>query len=272
MTDSVSISDGKMISSWQQPENIWQDEPGSIHNDAVATKIGMRGGTIPGTIHLNHFVPIVQALWGDRWFHCGTISMFYTYATTHREDVRAVVKESVGGDDERLDAWVENPDGRIVCKGSVSIGSPAGTDYVQSMAIENAPKSERRILESMEAGMACDEASDIKATVGFGDDEFADVVVAPASIYGLLNAGFPKRTIRKAVGFFGATEVRLLDGPILRDVEYRRTGEIAGVGVSPKTEFAWVDSALFEQESGKKVVEMRHLTRWMKVSSELWKD
>lgn len=60
ITNEILVEDGKLYSDWQQPINRWADQPGSIHNDAVATKIGMRGGTIPGTVHLNHFVPIIQ--------------------------------------------------------------------------------------------------------------------------------------------------------------------------------------------------------------------
>ena len=60
MANAVSADSGKFFSPWQQPVNRWTEQPHSIHNDAVATKIGMRGGTIPGIVHLNHFVPIIQ--------------------------------------------------------------------------------------------------------------------------------------------------------------------------------------------------------------------
>jgi hypothetical protein len=40
--------------------------------------------------------------------------------------------------------------------------------------------------------------------------------------------------------------------------------------VTDKTEFVWVDSELTDA-SGRLIAEMRHLTRWMKGSSPLWK-
>ena len=44
--------------TWVQPINRWQEAENSIHNDAVAQSVGMRGGTIPGTVHLrSHFGP-----------------------------------------------------------------------------------------------------------------------------------------------------------------------------------------------------------------------
>jgi hypothetical protein len=74
------------------------------------------------------------------------------------------------------------------------------------------------------------------------------------------------------VGFFGATEINLKHGPIQLNHKYRRTGEVVCVGASSKTEFAWVDSRIEDVDTGKLVAEMRHMTRWMKVSSKRWKD
>ena len=82
----------------------------------------MRGGTIPGTVHLNHFRPMLDELFGDRWLINGAVSMYYTYATSHLEDVRAVIKAPPGrcwDEDAVFPAWVETPDGKTVCKGTV---------------------------------------------------------------------------------------------------------------------------------------------------------
>lgn len=73
-----------------------------------------------------------------------------------------------------------------------------------------------------------------------------------------------------AVGFFGATEVRNINGPIKIGVPYRASGKLICVGASPKTEYFWYDSYLDEKESGKRVAEMRKLTRFMKASSPLY--
>lgn len=270
MTQSVMIEEGKLLSEWQQPVNRWAELPGSIHNDEVATKIGMRGGTIPGTVHLNHFVPIIQRTWARGWYERGAISMFYTFATTHKEDVRAVMEAPVANDNVVVKAHVENMEGKVVCKGTLSRGDPDEPNYVSSLPIEDAPVSELRILADMKVGMACADKDDVLADEGGGEGEYEGIVVYPASMYRLLNAGFPPKTIKRAVGFFGATEIRLVDGPVMLDKTYRRTGQVVGVGASPKTEFAWVDSALHDPDNGKVVAEMRHLTRWMKASSDLW--
>lgn len=72
------------------------------------------------------------------------------------------------------------------------------------------------------------------------------------------------------VGFFGASEIVLHNGPIRSGVPYRKTGKVICTGNSAKTEFAWFDSFLHDQD-GQLIAEMRHLNRWMKVSSPLWK-
>ncbi len=261
---------GKLLSEWQQPINRWMNQPGSIHNDSVATKIGMRGGTIPGTVHLDHFVPLIQNAWGRRWYVRGSISMYYTFATTHKEDVRAVMSQPTGQESERVDAFVETPEHRIVAKGSLSVGSPVEENYVSSLSLDNANSNQLRILEDLKPGDTCPSSNDVIVEEGGGNGDYEGSVVLPSEMYTALNAGFPRKKIQQAVGFFGATEINLVNGPIQVGTEYRRAGTVVCVGASPRTEFAWVDSALVDKKTDLTVARMRHLTRWMKASSPLW--
>ena len=261
----------KVTSEWRSPVNKWMNLPNSIHNEEVATKIGMRGGTIPGTVHLNHFVPLIQEVWGRAWYERGTISMYYTFATTHLEQVRAVIAQPSGDAADKVDALVETPEGKIVCKGSLSVGDIDEPNYVSSLALENSDPGELRILAGLEPGMACD-PTDTVITQDGTTSESDGFVVNPTGMYSMLNASFPRGIIRKAVGFFGATEIRLVNGPIRLDTQYRREGKVICVGASPKTEYGWVDSVLLAKGTDEVVAEMRHLTRWMKASSELWSN
>jgi len=145
MAEAVT-KDGRLLSDWQQPVNRWAELPNSIHNDEVATKIGMRGGAIPGTVHLNHFVPLIREIWGRRWYETGAISMFYTFATTHKEDVRAVMGTPGADDNVMVEGWVETPEGKTVCKGTLSVGDPGKPDYVASLPLEHAAEDDLRIL------------------------------------------------------------------------------------------------------------------------------
>ena len=269
MPEAMNEKD-KLVSDWQQPINRWAELPDSIHNHAVATKIGMRGGTIPGTVHLDHFVPLIQGEWGMAWYEKGAISMYYTFATTHMEDVRAVMVKPETGDSSKVDAYVETPEEKIVCKGSLSVGNPLEANYVSSLPLEDSPRSELRILDRMETGMECPEKVDVIATEGRGSGAYEGIVELPTGIFQMLQAGAPTGTLKKAVGFYGATEIRTVKGPILVDTEYRRVGRVVCVGASPKTEYVWIDSQLFDKSSGDVVAEMRQFTRFMKASSDLW--
>jgi hypothetical protein len=93
----------------------------------------------------------------------------------------------------------------------------------------------------------------------------------PQSMYGALMNNFLRGQIAQpAVGFFGAAEIQLRHGPIRTHTAYVKTGRVVCVGASDKTEFVWVDSELTDT-GGRLIAEMRHLTRWMKASSPLWK-
>ena len=266
MSNAVEMKPGHIYGEWQQPVNKWQGLPNSIHTDAVAEKVGMRGGTIPGSVHLGHFRAILDRLFADRWLETCAISMYYTFATVDREDVRAVVKApQVGAPDVLTDAWVETRDGKVVAKGSLAVGKPQGTPYVSSLPLEQAKPGSNRILSRMTVGA--------EAPV---DDNFVmaesdnGIVRDPSEMFRALRVVFPDLLNQPVVGFFGASEVVLHDGPIRAGVPYRKTGKVICVGDSNKTEFAWFESALHDQ-SGKLVASMRHLNRWMKVSSPLWK-
>jgi hypothetical protein len=267
--DAAELVDHLRPGAWVQPVNRWQGAPNSIHNDEVARSIGMRGGTIPGTVHLGHFRPMMDDLFGDRWLIDGTISMYYTFATSHLEDVRAVVKAPPGrcwDRDALFSAWVETPDGKTVCKGTVSIGAPERVAYVRGLPLETAPAGANRICAGVEVGTELNRIDDF--VVQGGED---GLVRDPQAMYGALATSFLRGHIAQpAVGFFGATEIALRNGPIRSETPYIKTGRVVCVGVTDKTEFAWVDSELHDAQ-GRLVAEMRHLTRWMKASSPLWK-
>ena len=269
MASETLLRDASIAGAWVQPRNRWQAGENSIHNDDVAKKVGMRGGTIPGTVHLSHFAPILTELFGDRWLKDGVISMYYTFATLDGEDVRAVVERPPAGVTEnvQLKAWVETPQGREVCTGTVSVGRPDATPYVRGLPLKAADRSEIRILEAMSPGL---ELIDDGAFEVNPDAAGADGVVRdPQQMYRLLQPYSPGVTVKDAVGFFGATEVALRSGPIRAGQTYRKTARVVSIGASPKTEFAWFDSELTDAQ-GRLVAEMRHMTRWMKVSSPKW--
>ncbi|HEV2532526.1 hypothetical protein [Phenylobacterium sp.] len=263
-----------LVGAWVRPRNRWQGADNSIHTDAVAKKIGMRGGTIPGTVHLSHFAPLLTELFGARWLARGEISMFYTFATLDGEEVRALIERPVGEageaplEDRQLVARIETPDGKVVAKGTVACGAPAEPGYVRGLPLVEAPREEIRILAAMTPGLVTVEKDGFLVKEGADPD---GVLRDPQEVYRALQPYSPGVTVTDAVGFFGATEIRWRAGPVRTGVPYRKTARVVSVGASPKTEFAWFDSELSD-EDGQVVAEMRHMTRWMKVSSPKWAE
>jgi hypothetical protein len=66
----------------------------------------------------------------------------------------------------------------------------------------------------------------------------------------------------------GATELRQVNGPVMLERPYRVSATIIGRGHSPRTEFIWYESRM-EDESGRRVAEMRMQLRFMKQSKHL---
>jgi hypothetical protein len=76
----------------------------------------------------------------------------------------------------------------------------------------------------------------------------------------------------KAVGLFGAIEVRHVNGPVFVDRDYEVSGRVLAVGDTPKSEYVWYESALREPGGARDVASMIMMMRLMKASSPLWRD
>ena len=278
-SETLEQATERLEGAWVRPRNRWQGADNSIHTDAVAKKIGMRGGTIPGTVHLSHFAPLMTQLFGERWLERGEISMFYTFATLDGEEVRAVIERPLGVlgegslEDRQLTARIETPEGKVVAKGTVACGAPTAPGYVRGLELVEAPREEIRILAAMTPGLVTVEKDGFLVKAGEGEGagagEAGGVLRDPQEVYRALQPYAPGVTVTDAVGFFGATEIVWRAGPVRVGVPYRKTARVVSVGASPKTEFAWFDSELTDAQ-GRVAADMRHMTRWMKVSSPKW--
>src|SRR5262245_65830585 len=105
----------------RHPRNLYSGSAGSIHDDATATRLGFRGGTVAGSVHLDQFPPLLVRAFGEEWFTTGTLSLYFRHATTDGEPVQAHV--AVDGAQAR--AWMTGPDGVLVAEGTASVGDPA---------------------------------------------------------------------------------------------------------------------------------------------------
>jgi hypothetical protein len=286
MDDDIVIKEGYIYGGWRRAVNAAIHMTGSIHDDATAQKLGMRGGAVVGIVHLNLFPPLFLKTFGESWFEKGSLSIYYTYALVDGEEVRGVMAlPPEGATDVQVQAWAETPEGQTVGKGTVSVGEPKELSYLQETELKNADPGELRILAGLKAGdelpsndvLITQEDVDrqletITDTLDWykGDSPWGGSICPPSIMYRTMTLP-PERQV-EAVGFFGATELRNINGPVKVGVPYQAHGKLACVGASPKTEYYWFDSYLEEKETGKRVAEMRHMTRLMKASSPLYKE
>jgi hypothetical protein len=267
------------IGEFRSPRNSAAEVKGSIHDDATASKLGFKGGTVAGSIHMDQFVPKLVDIYGERWFRDGSISLYFTQATVDREKVRAVVAPG-----ERSALRMYNEAGDQICEGTASVG---GDDAESELCkrIEKQPgvePSSLRVLKDLKVG---GESRDLKLKVSRADlnayrqaitedlPAYADGVLSPAQAIRLSHqarGGVLGKSTQPSVGLFGALEVQHLAGPLKADVEYLGRTRVLRLTESPKAENVWYDVFVADPATGRDVARVRYLIRIMKGSSPLY--
>jgi len=290
MNSEIEVRDHVLVGPLRRSVNNASKVAGSIHDDATATKLGFRGGTVAGSIHLELFPPILLKAFGQRWFERGTISMYFLNATTDREVVRAFVKEPpIDAKDAQVDVWVERDDGMRVAEGTASVGNPEEPSALLRRPLDRFDAGQLRILDGLKVGDQFD-ACDASLTKDAMTERmkviteplewytkpspWGGAIATPATMVQLLysqSIATLRSKLGRAVGLFGAIELRNINGPVLVEHPYRVTGSIVALGQSPKTEYMWFETAL-DEKAGKRIAEMRMLLRFMKASSPKYQD
>lgn len=262
------------------PRNTAQEIKGSIHDDATASKLGFRGGTVAGSIHMDQFVPALLDLYGRDWFATGGLSLMFKQATVDGEAVRATVTPGA----ERAALSMFNEAGALICEGTANDRDDAESELARRLKAQEPPEpGALRILAGLKAG---DEAHDIPLTVTPEalakrldtiteplPDYAPGSLILPPSMAVVLAHGARAAVVAsagKAVGLFGALEVQHLAGPLKAGVDYLGRTQVHALAESPKTEAVWYDVFIADQESARNVARVRFFLRFMKGSSPLW--
>ncbi len=285
MNPEIELRDLVLVGPLRRSVNNASKVAGSIHDDATATKLGFRGGTVAGSIHLELFPPILLKAFGKQWFGHGIISMYFLNATTDREPVRAFVKEPPADmKDAQVDIWIERDDGMRVAEGTASIGNPEEPSALMRRSLDRFDAGELRILGGLKVGDQFEECDALLTKDAMTErmkvitepmewytkpSPWGGAIATPATMVQLLysqSIATLRGKLGRVVGLFGAIELRNINGPVLVGHPYRVSGNIVALGQSPKTEYMWFETALNEA-GGKRVAEMRMLLRFMKASS-----
>jgi hypothetical protein len=288
--DEIEARGGLLVGPLRRSVNNASAVAGSIHDDATATRLGFRGGTVAGSIHMELFPPLLVRAFGARWFERGTLSLYFVNATTDREAVRAFVLEPpAAARDAQVEVWIEREDGLRVAEGTASVGEPKEKTALAARDVTRFAEGEYRILAGVRPGASLGEhraritraEQDTRREITtdpldwyFGESPWGGSVLTPTTAVQLLYrqpAAVLGTGAGRVVGLFGAIELRHVNGPLRVDREYRITGEVIALGQSPRTEYAWFESAA-DDERGARIAEMRMLLRYMKRSSERWSE
>ncbi len=280
--------DGVLVGPLREPRNLAANIAGSIHDDSQAQRLGFRGGTVAGSIHMEQFPPVLLRAFGERWFETGSLSCYFRNATMDRERVRAFADVPPAGTaDAQVNVWMDREDGMRVLEGTASVGSPAEPSMLRRKVTEPREAGEMRILAHLSPGDA-----GAPVTVNLAREREAkprlDAITEPlewytgASPWGgpVVNPGLLVHLMAHAqrrmslpldaVGLYGAIEVRHLAGPVFSEREYEVSGRIVATGQTPKTEYLWYQTTM--REGAKDVASMLMMLRFMKASSPLWAE
>ena len=286
----LPAANGAVAGPVRRPRNIEQDLPNSIHNDAVAQKLGLRGGTVAGSLHMEQFPPLLVALFGTQWWSEGGLSLYFKYATTDLEPVQCFAKRPDAlGDGLQAPVWMNTEDGRLVAEGTAWTGRTLAPTPLSERAANVPPPKDLRIFKDFGLGRAME-----RIPVRIDEAALArrlDVIVEPLEQYvephqhgkrvlppsmlvhaltayhNTMLQGWPDL----GVGLYGAIEIEHLAGPCFVAHDYEVRGEVLAVGETPKTEYIWYESILSEPSDGVDRARMLMMLRFMKDSSPAWR-
>jgi hypothetical protein len=253
----------------------------SIHDDAMAAKLGFRAGPIEGPTHFSLFPPLLAHLWGNAWFERGCLSAHYQNMVVEGEQVRAFVALPRAGETSTR-AWAEKADGTPVLEASASLGPDHGQTLLEARLAALRPPERLIILADLKVGMkgAEDEPVRMDPDQNMGalypfslrqklkvitepSPWYADAAASPwgrpiiplemisvLAEYTSPRARFPVKG--PAVGLFADQEIRLIDGPLFVGEDYLIRREIIALSESRRVESYWVRTRIFDA-GGKRV-------------------
>ena len=273
----------------RQPRQMLGDQEygghASIHDDAMAEKLGFRAGPIEGPTHFSLFPPLLERIWGRAWYEQGCISSHYLNMVVEGEAVRAFAEIPPEGA-RMTRVWAEKADGTPVLEASASLGPDAGPTLLEQRMAGLRPPGRLLILEDLKVGMTgardevvrMDPDQHMGALYPFSLNQklaaitetspwYSDAAASPwgraiiplemisvLAEYSSRQAEFPVKG--PAVGLFADQEIRLIDGPLFVGEDYVLRREIVALAESKRTESYWVRTRIFDASGHRQVAEM----------------
>lgn len=257
----------------------------SLHDDAMAEKLGFRAGPIEGPTHFSQFDPLLVDIWGKEWFERGCISSHFKNMVFEGEEVRAFVEVPRDGQ-MSVRAWAEKADGTSVLEATASLGPDVGPTLLEQRRAKLTPPGNLVILSDLTVGMegAEEELVQMGADQHMGDlypfsltqkltaitentSWYSDAksspwgrTIVPTEMVSVLaeytnrKAAFP--TKGPAIGLFADLEIKMIEGPLFVGEEYLLRRDITAIAESKRTESYWVRTRIFNKAGKRQIAEV----------------
>lgn len=255
----VQLEDGTLRGPWRTPFNIAANAEGSIHNDETARELGLEGGWIAGSIHMEQFVPLFIQRFGLDWLETGGFSVYFKKATLSGEKVQASLSK-IAPDKQAANLAMHDAAGAIVLEGEAWLGAGPTNTTLRSKLTRFEYSECGPLLSDIRPGHKVENVpSEISATRLAKD---LPTVTEPIEAYqtGVLPPNLAIDSLRAvepglmplpegAVGLYGGIELQMIDGPILAGTNYLASGKVLAIGTTPRTEVLFYGSELFEAKA-----------------------
>ncbi len=251
------------------------DDHASVHDDEVASGLGLSGAPIEGPTHFSQFDPLLVRTFGPGWFERGCISAHFQNMCVEGDEVRAGVLHD-GSDRPRATIDAAKGDGTPVLTGTAVLGADADTEVRSRLERARSRPLERPvILDQLEVGQRGGAREEVRMDLDthmgelypFTLAEKLEVITEPSpwyrdaspwggpivptemvSVLALATsrqAGF--RVRQPSVGLFIDLEVRLLAGPLFVGRPYLLEREIVALSESRRTESYWTLTTILDE-------------------------
>jgi len=254
---------------WRKPVNMLleqsYDNHLSLHDDAMAQKLGFKAGPIEGPTHYSQFVPLAEAIWGERFLREGCLSVHYRNMVMEGEEVRAFIEREPGEDHAKI--WATKRDGTEVLKGTASVGPQSPPTALDLRLGELQPLEQPVILHALKVGQRTKRTKvRMEADQHMGDlypfslNQKLAKITEPSPWYSGADNPFGRPIVPwemvsvllqyvarqdglkvrgPAVGLFADQEIRMIDGPLVVGEDYEIEREIVALSGSRRTESYW---------------------------------
>ncbi len=271
---------------WRKPVNMLlkqsYDNHLSLHDDAMAQKLGFKAGPVEGPTHYSQFVPLAEAIWGERFLTEGCLSVHYRNMVMEGEEVRAFIQREPGEDHAKI--WATKRDGTEVLKGTASVGLNAPPTALDLRLNELAPLEQPVILSDIKVGMRTgrmavrmDANQNMGALYPFSlaekleaitenspwysgsDNPWGRAIIPVEMISVLLNHVARQDGIKvkgPAIGLFADQEISLIKGPLFVGEDYEIDREVVALSGSRRTESYWIRTRVYKPGSSEVIATM----------------